>query len=333
MISVKANNRTVEIPSFWEELTAGQYIATVDLLQKLMEKQMPLMDFRLKLLQVLAGYQPSRRYNTHRERINENLYLVSELIQFPLKPVYENPDILSVLSPELQALLEFHFPHDITDPKWEGELRMIRGRIRYAASVNFSMKSNPLPFFEYHHTKFLGPAFNIDSLGIVETDLKAMEYIDASEYYQLFQKTRMRRYLDRLVSTIYRVDRERYKTFECQQKAVLLAAMDESVKHAVLFFFQNIQEFLANHPVYKYLFQKVESNSGKISLGMVTTVYNLSKEGYGTKQQVSEMGLEDYLNMLLKTIMDSIRSLKAQKKPDHDIASELNIPSELIYKV
>jgi hypothetical protein len=333
MITVRANDKTVEIPSSWEELTSRQYVDTVDLLRQLMHKEIPLADFRLRLLGKLIDYHPSRKFNKYREQINENLYRLSELMHWPLKPVYEDPEMLSVLSPELKDLLEVKFPYDITDPKWEKEIRMIRGHVKYSASVNFSMKRNPMPWFDYHGQRFCGPAFNIDSLGIVETDIRAMEYIDAMEYYQLFQKTRMGRYLDRLVTTLYRPDRSVYVTFDCQMRAGMIEVMDGAIKHAVLYFFQNIQEFLAGHPVYKYLFQKTEPQTGKISLGMVTTVYNLSKEGYGTKQQVSDMGLEDYLNMLLKTLMDSVRQMKRMKHKDHEITNELNIPSELIYKV
>ncbi len=333
MITIKGNNKTIEIPSGWDELTAQQYMETVDLLGKLMQEQISMTDFRLKLLGMLTDYHPSRRFNKYRDQINANLFRLSEFMHWPLRPVYKDPEMLSVLSPELIEILLVKFPYDVTDPKWENEIRMIQGYVKYSASVNYSMKRNPMPWFDYQGQRFLGPAFNIDALGIVETDIRAMEYIDATEYYQLFQKTRMKHYLDRLVTTLYRPARNEYITFDCQRRAGMLASMDETVKHAVLFFFQSIQEFLANHPVYKYLFQKTEPQNGKISLGMVTTVYNLSREGYGTKQQVSDMGLEDYLNMLLKTLMDSIRQMKRMKHRDHEISNELNVPPELIYKV
>lgn len=335
MITVVARNKTINIPDSWEELAPVQYVATVELLFELIEGRLSILEFRLRLLKELTGYKRSKkRYDAETiEQINSNLFVLSERLNFPLKPVYHNPELLDVVSEELKKILLNNFIFDIPQVTvYEDELAMIRSRLNYSVAIHLNMRKNPLPSVETYDAILHGPVFNIDKNGLVDTDIVAQEYVDAMGFYILYQKTKKEDFLDRLVASLYRPEREKYDSFQCQQRLIYIQCLDINTRKGILLFFQNIQEYFLNHPVYGILFQGKEDKN-VISLGMENTIYNLSKEGYGTKNEISRLRLDDYLGMLLKMLIDSVKNLRALDKNNQEIASQLHLQIETVMQI
>jgi hypothetical protein len=330
----------LNIPDSWDELTRDQYVAVAGNVLNLVEGKMDLIDFRLNLLQSLTGYERSRkRYNAiEQEQINENLFMLAERLRFPIRPKYETPEVLEVLSEGLREKLKTHFPFEIFDKKYTDELKMVENLLKYSAAINFTMHRElldviELPADEFSSKKTLlwGPSIDIDPNGLVATDLVAGEFVDAYEYYGLYQRTLSPDYLDKLCLTLFRTDRKVYDSVK-----VALAkkfAVNRNIKYGVFLFFQNLMEYLVNSPVYGMLFNRKTEKSGEISIGMVGTIYSLSQEGYGSKEEISQWNLSDYMNAMLKQLIDAVKQLRGFSKTDLEIAKEFGLPIETIRKI
>lgn len=334
MIRINGKYGLIEIPDCWEELSEDQYLAVSGILLNLTGGNMDLIDLRLNLLKALTGYSRSKeRFSQEdQERIDENLYLLSEMVRFPIRPKYENMEVMEVLSEPLRDKLRTHFPFEIYDKKYLGELKMVEGLLKYGASINFNMKRNPLLSFRHLETVLHGPFFECDRKGLAITDMTAGEFVDAYEYYSLYLSTQDELYMRKMCLTLYRENRAVYGNESRIPGMLATVPIDARVQYAVFLFFQNFMEYLVKSP-YGLLFGKSEKKSEGISLGMISTIYSLSKEGYGTTQEISRLNLADYLNMLLKQLIDAVKSLRSLKKTDTQIAEELEINYETVRRI
>lgn len=335
MIEIRHKKKEIQIPDRWEELTPDQYLSVAGLLFDFFEKKLNLYDFKIELLKKLTNYKRSKKKFSidTQEQINNNLWLLADQLSFPVKPVYKNLELIDVLDPRLQKRLQKKFPFEIYDPEFMPELEMVMTRLDYSPVVNFNMKKNLLPSFKYNKTIYQGPVFNIDRNLVVETDMTTLEFIDSYTYFRLFVKNGDEKYLRNLVSVLYRPDRSKYSTFDTQKRSDSLIGIDPGVLQAVFLFFENLKEYLVHLSPYKLIFSGTETDKKKISLGISDTLYGLCKAGYGSKDEISNMGLNDYLNLLLKQIIDAIESLRQMKKKDTEIAMELKLPVEIIMQI
>lgn len=335
MIRLKSKYGQVEIPDSWDELTQEQYLDVASTLLDLVGGSMDLVDFKLVLLKRLTGYSRSRRRfsDEDTQRINENLFRLAEMLRFPIRPKYENPEVMEVLSEPLRKRLKNLFPFEIFDKQFRGELKMVEGLLKYGAEINFTMKRNPLLSIIYNDLEMHGPFFEVDKNGLASTDIMAGEFVDAYEFYSIYQATGDRLYRRKLCLTLYRQDRSVYTGAETRVPGYLgTTIIAPHVEYAVFLFFQNLLEYLFKSP-YGILFGRSENKTAKISLGMISTIYSLAKEGYGTKEDISRLNLADYLNMMIKQVIDAVSSLRSLDKSDTEIASELELPIETIMKL
>jgi hypothetical protein len=334
MITIKGTpGFKVTIPDSWDELNRDQYVAVAGCLLRLVEGKTDLIDFRLNLLQSLTGYERSRKRFTARdqEQINENLFMLAERLRFPIRPRYENQEVLEVLSESLRQKLKTHFPFEIFDVEFAGELQMVERLLKYSAAINFTMHRNPLTMIKLGGIVLYGPYLNIDANNLATTDLMAGEFVDAYEYYSLYQQTLQAEYLDRLCLTLYRTDRKIYDSV--QVASANESGMSRNIKYGVFLFFQNLMEYLVNSPAYAMLFNRKTDKGGEISIGMVGTIFSLSQEGYGSKEEISGWNLADYLNAMLKQLIDAVKQMRGFNKTDTEIAKEFGLPIETIRKI
>lgn len=325
-------NKQIEIPNSWEELTVEQYLNVSSLLFEFYSSKSNLNDFRISVLKKIINYKRSKKRisKDSQEQIDSNLYLLSEQMRFPVKPSYKDPELLTVLDPELQKRLSEVFPFEIYDPEFLPELEMVRTRLEYLPVINFNMKRNLLPEFKLNGINYYGPVFNIDINNVVETDIKALEFVDAYSYYKMFIETSDIQYLRNLTAILYRQNRDKYSTFDSQISSKNFHELDLSILQAVFLLFENTRVYITELSPYKLIFSGTNKDEEKLNLGIGDTIYNLSKAGYGSLQDVENMVLSDYLNLLMKQIIDSVRNMRDMKMKDHEIADKLEIPLETI---
>lgn len=335
MITIKGKKKHHAFHDSWEELTRAEFISVCRLLKRYyMGEFDTFYEFRVHLLESLTGYERSKKKmdDQEKETIDDNIYMLANMLRFPTKPYYPEPEALNVLSPELQAKLNGFFPFEIYEPQFQSQLETVKDVLKYKVAPNFNLKSNPLPFFKFKEVMFFGPEFHIDENGVFETDIIAGEYTAALEYYGLYKKTKSTKYLRYLTAILYRTNRKEFNRNDCKANAKLFKKLDEGILDAVEFFFQNLQELIYTMPDIKILFNRNKTSKG-ISLGVDETLYNLSQEGYGSKAEIDRLPLEDYLKMMLKSLLDYVGQLRSMDVKDAEIAKKTGLSISIIQNI
>lgn len=325
MIQIKADNEFIDIKDQWSELDSDEFVRVVTWTTKFFSEPKPnLLDFRLGLLSILTGYHRSKKKFNHddREQINCNLIILANMLKFPVKPFYPDPDQLDVFPAEVQEKLLTEFPHEVDSPNHSRILEMIT----YYPVPNLHLNKNLLPEIGTLH----GPLFSIDENNLADTDMSAREYVDASNFYRLYSETRTKDYLDRLVAVLYRSDRELYKPANSGKTPKEISEMHPDYKNAVFYIFQFIQDYIMHRSSYRILFGGGELKNNKLTLGMDGVIYNLSKAGYGNTVEIGDLSLNDFFNLMIKQMIDEVATLRAAGWNDGKISRETKIEIEII---
>jgi len=267
------------------------------------------------------------------DKINANLYILSKHIFFPFKAVFENPEILNQLSPELQEALTKRFLFEIYEPNFIHEVNKFGSLLKYGIDRNLNIKQNLLPSIKIGNVTLNGPVFNIDENGIIETDLVAGEWLDANEYMQALGSNA--KYLCNIASCLYRNRSKEYSTYEAQKNAQLFKNANPEELKAVWLILSAIQRFVFNYPPYSVLFieEKSVSNVNKINIGASELIYQMTKDGFGQLNNIVNMPVIDFLNIQVKTLADAVKSLRAAGKKNNDIANSLKIDVSTVLKL
>lgn len=334
MIKIEAQRKSYNLKDSWNELTGEEFILTVALINRLFNNEFNLYEFRLQLFQVLTGYEHSRKKfdKSEREEIDDNIFMLSNMLRFPVKPHYPDPEPLEVLSPELREKLKIFFPFEISDEEYQSQLDMVRPILKHEIAPNFNLKSNPLNKFKFKSKTYYGPEFSIDENGVFDTDIIAGEYVAALEYYLLYRSTNSSNYLQYITAFLYRTDRKQFDINDCKAVAKTFKKLPDEISAAVVFFFQNLQELIIQMPEINILYQRKSKKRG-ISIGVSETLYSLSQEGYGSKAEIDQLPLEDYLKLMLKQLVDYVMQLRGMEIKDTEIAKKTGLPLTIIQKI
>jgi len=328
MIKIETN---IHIPDRWDELTQPQAIETVLLLEGYFKGEYNLTEFRLKLLKKLTGYHPDKKkYNPEAwDQITFNLFTLSELLTFPLKPLYHNPELLEVLPEALQTKLQTTLPCDISDPNELQQMQTITSLLKWEAQINLHICKNIMPDIN----GIPGTVFDIDEHGVVTTDMIAAEYVDAYEFFNLYRQTRAVKYLDAFISSLYRRNRGCYSTYLTQKNAALFTNVPVHVKNVAYLWFQSFLEYLYERSQFTWLFNRTKSTEESFSMGMGASIYQLASAGYGTKTEVELYPLQDYLSIQLKELTDAIKSMKDMDMKMNEIEKKTGLSADIIAQI
>lgn len=329
---------SVKIADSWSDLLPEQYIEIVRLIHLFIATKISLMHFRLYVLQALSGYKRSKkRYKLEQiETINSNLAILAGMLTFPVRPRYTNPEYLEVLSEGLRQKLKIYFPEEIYEAEYINELLMVKDKLKYEPRVNLDFRCNPLQYITFKKSKLSGPVFNIDKNGVVQTDMIALEFVDASQFADLYYQTKDENYLNNLISVLYRKNRKEYSTHEAQIKAEKLTNLPFYTKFGVLLFFQSVVYYLSKHSQFGILYDRpseTENKQPKLDLGVGNVMAQLTKDGFGTRYEIEHLPLGDYFLLLLKQIVDAVTSMRDAKIKDFDIAKKLHITLQTVQKI
>ena len=172
------------------------------------------------------------------------------------------------------------------------------------AYILISLFRNLLPR-EYGYRLDASPA------GLVDCTLKAEQYVDALTLTDLYTRDRSEDVLVRLCETLY----GRSEGF----------TKDEMI--AVYYNFRGFLDWLHKLPQYSILFSRASRRAGGESpLGLSSSIFSLSKSGYGTLKEIQGLDVFTYLGALAQMSIDSIRQLAAAGLKPVQIADKLNLP-------
>jgi len=331
-------NEDIHIPNAWEELTPQQACDTVELTERFIKGSITLEQFRVKLLTKLSGYAPNKKTlgrmtDDQLKLVQENFFILSEQMRFPIKPHVTTPEILSVLDDDLQKALKTRFPFEINEVEWVDQLGMIKNMISVEPRLNLDIKRVLIPSIDVDGLTFYGPEFDIDKNGIVTTNIVAGEYVDAYEFFNLFNVTRDDTYLDTFVAILYRQNRGDYSTYNAQKHALIFKDVSSVVKKTVYIWFQSLLEYLSTKSPYVWLFIRKSTHESAYMPGMGNTIYSMAGKGYGNKKEVEMFPLPDYFAIMLRELVENVQAMKDMEMKMHDIVAKTGLPSEVIAKI
>ena len=102
---------------------------------------------------------------------------------------------------------------------------------------------------------------------------------------------------------------------------------------AIAFNFQAFVNYLFTKTQFKLLTEAKETRKSTISTGALESLYNLSADGLGDIDKVEQMNVIQYLTILRKKLIDTVRSLHAAKMENVDIEKETGLPIRIINQI
>jgi hypothetical protein len=319
------------MPECWEELTPQQFSAVASVIYD--NENMSVKELRLLMLQAISGYQRSHKTFTEEqaETINCNLYILSQFIMFPFKMRFTNPELVFNLSNELQSRFKICLPDEIYEPDLMAEIAKYGTLLECKPVYNFNICKNLLPQIVINGNTYQGPIFNIDKHGIIHTDLVAGEWVDACDFASIGHITG-------LAAVLYRQNRTNYNTSSAQNNIEVFKNATPSELKAVLLMFRAIQQQIASVKNYSVIFREKaddddQTDNDKITVGASSIIYQLTKDGYGTLEDVTNMPLLDYLNIQVKTLADAVASYRSLGKKTGEISKLLHLDASIIQKL
>lgn len=320
----------VPIPHSWDELSLDEFSGVCDALFSYFFDHRDDNQLKLDVFKSVFDYQrgTSELSQDEIERINLNIILIANHINFYRKPKYEDPEQLSVFPEHIQKMLLEKFPEDITDPEIKRQIQPIIPLLNYSSAFNLSIKQPPLKSLVFEGKKPVALYYSIDKSGLLETNMVAEQFVDAQDFFNQFHRTGDKKYLNNLATTLFFHPGNQYNSLIAQAKASTFE--NESILPIAYILFRSLYEFVSRESVYQILFKSVDDGPRKLTLGPSGTLYDLAKAGYGNVNHIKKLPLADYLNLLLKQLIDSVHQLRAYKKTNLEIAKDLHLDLETV---
>ena len=156
-----------------------------------------------------------------------------------------------------------------------------------------------------------GYRFEVSPAGLVDCTLKAEQYVDALSLMDLYSKTRSEEALVKLCETLNGSSE----------------GLSRREMVAMYYNFRGILDWIQRLPQYSILFSRASDKKSPASpLGLSSSIFALSKSGYGTLKEIKDLDVFTYLGALVQMSVESIRQLAAAKLSTGQIAEKLNIP-------
>ena len=179
------------------------------------------------------------------------------------------------------------------------------------ASPYICLSRNLLPQLGEHK----GYTLEITPAGVVDCSLTAEQYVDALTLTDLYTKTRTPATLEQLTDVLYGGH----------------DGIDIYEQTAVYYNFRGFLEWLQGLPQYAIIFRHTAKKKGGDSpLGLASSIFTVSKQGYGTLKEIKELDVFSYLGVLVQMSIDSIHQLAAVGLKPGEISEKTRIPIDLV---
>lgn len=317
MLVLSFANRTYQIPESWQELKTDEFIHLVGLLRAYIRGDITADAVRAMFFLHSAGMKPRRiRRQEQANLFSENVYRIARELNFMFRVEYENQKALAAFPAVIRTLLHRVLPEDIDDDSTEVRAaRKLRKKLIIDATFGIIL----IPEIKLRRKVLTGYTFNLTG-NIIQFDLKAGQFIDACTVFDQFNESGDTMYLDMITAILYG-----------NQPIEVVRQIPDDTKAAVLFNFQANLMFLQENTDFSVLWWNNSSQAKKRPsnrLGFSDSLYTIAKAGYGDLQNLKELPVIDFLNLLVKELRDAVLALKEAKKNNAEIAeiTKLTLP-------
>ena len=310
-----------EFHSEWEELTQEEALIVFSIIRRLEERKISINHARAELFMRMSGI------NIPREKREgafwANVYQVASAFRFFYKYVYTDEGFKH-LSADTRSKLEKYLPFELE------QTPEIRVAANMPVSYTFDMVfGRNLVTTIKHKNRVINTYSFSNADGIITTSLTALQYVDAIAIVKKYCETQSPTVLDLLVSILCHA--MPYTSLGASDEQKLYTDINQDLKLAILYNFMAICQWIRTRTHFNILWLSTKKSKPSDSVGDM--IYSISKEGYGTPDQVSNMNLVVMLELMKKITIGNIQSLHAKKVKLVEIADITGYPVEIITKL
>lgn len=312
-----SNGNTYQLKNRWEELTTDEYINVLDLITLLCADEISIRMFRVRLFLMLTGLKMRLSPDPETaDRQAENIYRISQQLNFPLRIEYTNTKTFANLKPAIREKLGRYLPEELEQVP----------EVRWAAKTtkkiipDLAFPCNLVPVIGRRRHKLQGYTFELTD-GILTTSLSTSQFIDAQTVAAEIQKTGSHSLLNLLVAILYTDGF--YRSSYSVKLAKSLDWIPLRTKKAIFINFNAIQEYLYTRTKYRILFNEAttdtspDANQPKHNLGLSSVVHSLIKSGYG---DIENSNLVKFFEIMYSDLVSTVTSLHKQGKKVDEIS-------------
>lgn len=316
-IDIQLESKTIQVPNSWYTMAEEQFIPLMDDIVSMASGVKSVGRVRLNYILRYLGID----YKINDDDACANLALIAEKVTFPFLISYpDNDSALEGLDSLSYEQCKKVAPHRLTGISIANYLK----RLDYRYTLDLCFLRQFIPSLKVNGRKCTGYRIDTD-YDMFTTSLTALQFIEARECMEGEGK------LPLLAAILY--SSHPYDSAKAHETVGNFEKLDKSMLYAIAFNFRAIVNYLFTKTDYKLLTAAKPGAQKSITTGAMESLYNLSSDGYGNITEVENMNLLQYLGILRKKVIDSVRQLHAAKMENVKIEEETGLPLDIIKSI
>lgn len=302
---------TYRIPNAWKTLSSYQFSGLIRDILRMAAGKISVGVVKVNHVCRVMDWNLSKIKD---EQAYQNLAWLAEQVTFPFIIVYpHNDEALDGLDPATRKLCKRIPPHQLTGVTIAKYLSRLDYKYAIDSCFCKQMRSGVTIGDEVYTSYKIDTAF-----GHLTCSLTALQFIEARNLINgPFNQ------LPLLAAILYYPDR--YSSDGAHQLAGTFKLLPDEILQEIAFNFQAFVNFLFTRTEFKLLTEPKNTKVSAISTGALESLYNLSSDGYGNIDTVEHLNIIQYLAILRKKLIDTVRSLDAAKLNKAKIAEETGL--------
>lgn len=311
-----SGDREFSVPNAWHCLSSDLYIGMVHDLMDFAVGKISVGKVRANHICRSMGWKLAK---VRDEDALQNVLMLAEQVTFPFLIEYPDHDAaLEGLSPADFIQCKRVDPHRLQGIPIAHYLQ----KTDYRYVIDSCFCAQLVPVIEVGLEKYQAYDINL-SFNRLSTTLTALQFIEARELDGSSPVS-----LPLLAAILYYPGR--YSSEGAHRLAERMKRLDATTLAAIAFNFRAFVNYLFTKTDFKLLTEPRGTSHSAISTGALEALYGLSADGLGDADQVEHLNLIQYLTILRKKLIDSVRSLHAAKMELTDIEKETGLPVSVI---
>ena len=322
-IDFNIKGKDYNMPNCWELLSPSMFINLAALLRLYSAGSISVNDVRLGYVTHFLDIDLKTVTPKYADAVAANLYILLSQVDFIFN-IHYAPDVWNGLSAQTRKQALKCEPFDLPDTP---EVRYLRKQ-NYSFVLDASFASQLVPVVNVNGIDYEGYRINTDC-GELSCSLTARQYIDASE--RLFRIIDNPDLLPLLAAILYCPGT--YNSTWAHNHAKSFASLSAETLEAIALNFQSFVIFLFEKTDYSILRRRNGKEPKGIFVGMSEGLYNLSTDGYGDLDTVSNFSVIDYLDILRKKLIETVCTMHASDIKLSDIVSKTGLDLNIINQI
>ncbi|MDR2917628.1 MAG: hypothetical protein LBV74_22785 [Tannerella sp.] len=318
-IEFRLRDETHSITNSWEKLSPETFEYLFSLLMQMAAGQLaPAMVRILYVCDVLGINYRKIKDPAAVENINKLAYQVT----FPISIVYpDNNAVLSELPPDLRDMARKVPPDRLPQSAMTKYLQ----RLEYHFVIDNCFCAQLIPAISVGGKTLPGYAVNTEFDNLT-CNLTALQYIEAKQLIGRSKDT-----LPLMASILYHP--HPYDSLSAHKAAASFAELPEQTLLAIAFNFQSFTNYLFTKTHFSLLTKGKDEKKSPIATGALESLYNMSQDGLGDMNTVSQMNIIQYLTVLRKKTIEFVKSLSQAEKKLTEIEKITGLPLSIIKQI